>query len=157
LRSLDVASAVVRRRADVVCASFARCRFRAVFPGFLSLPHAYINDLEIDLARNTLGGHECVCQVWSPSAQPFGRPYGTNKQANKHIAFYYIDLFIFYQYLYLHSDQSQRFSQRVSQITIRTFAFLVSQTTHAYRGSQLSEGHLSSPITNNSTAHPSPA
>jgi len=67
----------LRRRVDVVCASFARCRFRAIFPGFLSLPHAYINDLEIDLARNTPWVDMSACQVWSRSAQPFGRPYGT--------------------------------------------------------------------------------
>jgi len=32
----------------------------------------------------------------------------------------------------IHSDQSQRFSQPVSQITIRTFAFRISQITHAH-------------------------
>ena len=39
-------------------------------------------------------------------------------------------------YLFLHSDQSQhsqRFSQPVSQITVRTLAFRISQITHARR------------------------
>ena len=43
----------------------------------LSVSHAYVNDLDIDLARNTPCVDMSACQVWSRSAQPFGRPYGT--------------------------------------------------------------------------------
>jgi len=37
--------------------------------------------------KHSLGQHESLCQVWSWSAQPFGRPSATYG----HIAFYYVD------------------------------------------------------------------
>ena len=42
--------------------------------------------------KHSLGQHESLCQVWSWSAQPFGRPSATDRQINRHIAFYYVDL-----------------------------------------------------------------
>ena len=41
--------------------------------------------------KHSLGQHESLCQVWSWSAQPFGRPSATDKQINRRIAFYYVD------------------------------------------------------------------
>ena len=43
--------------------------------------------------KHSLGQHESLCQVWSRSAQPFGRDHRqqTDKQINKHIAFYMLD------------------------------------------------------------------
>ena len=53
-----------------------------------------MNDLDIDLARNTLWVDMSVC-VKCRSAQSFGRLYtehiDCDKQKDKHIAFYYID------------------------------------------------------------------
>ena len=39
--------------------------------------------------KHSLGQQESLCQVWSWSARPFGRPLATYG----HIAFYYVDLF----------------------------------------------------------------
>jgi len=61
-------------------AAFARCRFRAAFRVFRnSVTPARIHEWpwHWPWQKHSVGGHECVCQVWSRSAQPFGRPYGT--------------------------------------------------------------------------------
>jgi len=87
-----VTRAVITRPPDVVWAAFARCRFRTAFRVFrnsVTLARIHEWPWHWPWQKHSLGWHECVCQVWSRSAQPFGRPYG--RQTNKHNAFYYID------------------------------------------------------------------
>ena len=59
---------------DLVRASFARCRFPGVSYFCQSRTHTWMT-LTLTLPE-TIHGHECVCEVWCRSAQPFGRPYG---------------------------------------------------------------------------------
>jgi len=57
---------------------------------FLSLPHAYIIDLEIDLARNTLWVDMSACVNFGIDRP--SRLAVHTEQTNKHNAFYYIDV-----------------------------------------------------------------
>ena len=87
--------------------AFARCRLRRRPPScgrslcsvrqvslsgcfvILSLPHAYVNDLDIDLARNTPCVDMSACVKFGLDRP--SRLAGHTEQTNKHNAFYYID------------------------------------------------------------------
>jgi len=71
--SLGVTSAVVRTQCEHRSPGVAFRVFRT------SVSPARIHEWpwHWPCQKHSLGGRECVCQVSSRSAQPFGRPYGT--------------------------------------------------------------------------------